>query len=175
MSLRLQYIQRHPGVIIFTIAYHPLPRPNLRGLHRNFGLRLALADVSGRSFVAIFPGDFQRTAPLDGAELGWEDMQDSQSYIYTWFEVSKTCFIFHSIHVIYGIILPIDFHIFQDGFSTTKQIFLNGEKKGFSVKFDPSESSLNLCQISLWDEWNLKIRSTQGWLFPCFVNSCFTW
>ena len=38
-------------------------------------------------------------------------------YIYTgwWF---GTCFIFHFI---YGIILPIDFHFFQDGYCTTNQ------------------------------------------------------
>jgi hypothetical protein len=36
-----------------------------------------------------------------------------------WLVVSNTAFIFHDI---WDAILPIDFHIFQDGFSTTNQM-----------------------------------------------------
>ena len=45
-------------------------------------------------------------------------------FITIWLVVSNMNFIFHFI---YGIILPIDFHIFQDGFLTTNQTCVNGE------------------------------------------------
>ena len=51
----------------------------------------------------------------------YTDLQQFQQIIemYIWLVVSKIS-IFHNI---WDVILPIDFHIFQDGYCTTNQIF----------------------------------------------------
>ena len=52
-----------------------------------------------------------------------------------WFQ---TFFIFHFI---YGIILPIDFDIFQDGYCTTNQSFVHGTNHGFRWRFSQQHQS----------------------------------